>query len=82
MAIHEPVQRYRKESVIAPKISSSGKAEQYEIPPDVEQLRGLPKSSVLVRKVRPRAYWSVGGVAQWLASLNMRPCGLRDLVLG
>jgi len=44
LAIHEPVQRYRKESLIAPKISSSKKAEQYEIPLDVGQLRGLPKS--------------------------------------
>jgi hypothetical protein len=56
LAIHEPVQRYRKESVIAPKTSSSGKAEQYEIPPDMEQLRGFPKSSVSERNVRSRAY--------------------------
>ena len=26
LAIHEPVQRYRNESMVAPKISSSGKA--------------------------------------------------------
>jgi len=52
MAIHEPVQRYRKESAIAPKISSSGKAEQFEILPDMKQLRRLPKRSVLVRNVR------------------------------
>ena len=36
LIIHDPaVQRYRNESVITPKISSSGKAEQYEIPPDM-----------------------------------------------
>ena len=29
LAMHEPVQRYRNESVIAPKISSSWKAEQH-----------------------------------------------------
>ena len=43
MAIHEPFQRYRNEFVIARKISSSEKAKQYEIPPDMEQLRGLPE---------------------------------------
>jgi len=63
--IQEPVKRCRKESVIAPNMSSSGKAEQYEMPPDMEQLRGLPKSSVLARNVRSKAYWSVGGEAQW-----------------
>ncbi len=36
LAIHEPVQRYRNESAIEPKISFSGKAEQYEIPLDME----------------------------------------------
>ena len=54
MAIDELVLRYRKESVIAPKISSSWKAEQYETPLVMEQLRGLPKSSVSVRNVRSR----------------------------
>jgi hypothetical protein len=53
---------WRNESVIAPKISSSGKAKHYEIPLDMEQLRGLPKSSVSVRNVRSRACWSVSGV--------------------
>ena len=52
LAIHESVQRYRKESVIEHKITSSRKAEQYEIPLVMEQLRELPKSSVLVRNVR------------------------------
>jgi len=80
--MHEPVQRYRNESVIAPKISSSWKAEQYEIPPDMEQLRGLPKSSVLVRNVHSNACCSISEVAQWLASLSLRPYGFRDLALG
>jgi len=55
LAIHEPGQWYRKESVIAPKIPSSWKAEQYEIPPDMEQSRRLPKSFVLVSNVRSKA---------------------------
>ncbi len=80
--IHEPAQRYRKKSVSAPTFFSSGKAELYEIPPDMEQFRGLTNSSVLVRNVRSRACWSAGGVAQWLASFSMRPCGFRDLALG
>ena len=36
LAIHEPVHRYRNDSVVAPKISSSGNAEQYEISSDME----------------------------------------------
>jgi hypothetical protein len=63
LAIHEPVQRYRNESVVAPKISSSGKAEQYEIPLGMELLRGLPKSSLSDRNVRPNACCRVGMVA-------------------
>jgi hypothetical protein len=82
LAIHEPVQRYRNKSVIAPKISSSGKAEHNEIPPDMEELRGLPKSSLLDRNVRPNACCSASVVAQWLASLSVRPWGFRDLALG
>jgi len=69
-------------SVIAPKISSSGKAKQYEIPPDMEQLRGLPKSSLSDRNVRLNAYCRVGMVAQWLASLSLCPWGFRDSALG
>ena len=34
LAIHELVQRYKNESVIAPKTSSSGRFEQHEIPPE------------------------------------------------
>jgi len=45
------VLRNRKELRIAPKIVSSGKVEQKVIPSDIEKLRGLPKSSVLVRNV-------------------------------
>jgi hypothetical protein len=63
LAIHEPIQRYRNESVIAPKISSSGKTEQYEIPPDMEQLRGVPKSSLSARNGRSNAFCRVGMVA-------------------
>ena len=40
--------------MIAPKISSSGKAEQYEIPSDMDQLRGLPKMAIFVRNVCSR----------------------------
>ena len=73
LAIHEPVQWYRNESVVAPKISSSGKAEHYEIPHDMEQLRGLPKISLSDRDVRSNAFYRVDMVAQWLASLSLRP---------
>jgi hypothetical protein len=82
LAIHEPVQRHRNESVIAPKISSSGKAEHYEIPPVMEQLRGLPKSTSVARNVRSNACFIIGGVAQWLESLSLRPWGFKDLALG
>ncbi len=80
LAIHEPVQRYRNESVIEPKISSFGRAKQYKIPLDMEQLRGLPKSSAM--NVRSNAFCRVGMVAQWLAILSLRPWGFRDLALG
>jgi len=63
LAIHEPGQRYRNESVVAPKISSSGKAERYEIPPDMEQFRGLPKSSLSNKNVRSDACCRIGMVA-------------------
>ena len=82
LAIQEPVQRYRNESVVAPNISSSGKVEHYEIPLDMEQLRGLPKSSLSDRNVRSNACCRVGMVAQWLASLSLRPLGFRGLALG
>ncbi len=73
LAMHEPVQRYQNESVVALKISSSGNAEQYEIPLDMEQFRGLPKSSLSYRNVCSNACCNVGMVAQWLASLSLRP---------
>ncbi len=63
LAMHELVQRYRNESVVAPKISSSGNAKHHEIPSDMEQLRGLPKSSLSVRNVRSNAFCRVGMVA-------------------
>jgi hypothetical protein len=43
----EQVQRKRKVLMTAPKISSSGKAEQYVIPPVIEQLRGMRKVLLL-----------------------------------
>ena len=73
LAIHEPVQRYRNESAVAPKISSSEYEEQYEILAEMEPLRGLPNSSVSDRNVRSNACYRVGMVAQWLASLSLRP---------
>jgi hypothetical protein len=56
LAIQELVHRKRNKSVIAPKILSFGKAEQYEIPMVMQQMRGLPNSSVLVGSVRSRTY--------------------------
>ncbi len=66
----------------APKVSSSKKAEQNVIPPVIEQLRGLPKSSVVVRNVDYSAPRSGGGIALCLVNLSSRPCGFRDLALG
>ncbi len=80
--MHEPAQRYRTESVVAPKMSSPGNAERYEIPLDMEQFRGLPKSSMSDRNVRSNAWSKVGMVTQWLASLSLRPWGFRILALG
>jgi len=51
LAMQEMVHRKRKELMNVPNISSSGKAEQYVIPPVIEQLRGLPKSSGVMRNV-------------------------------
>ena len=82
LAIHEPVHLYEKASVMAPNASSNLKAEQYAMSLDMEQLRGLPKSSVVERNVCSRALCNAGGVAQWLASLSLRPCGFRDIALG
>ncbi len=82
LAMHEPVQLYEKASMMAPNASSGLKAEQYAMPLDMEQLRGLPKSSVVERNVRSKARCSAGGVAHWLASLILRPCGFRDFALG
>jgi len=81
-AMHEAVHRYRKESRIAPKLNSSGKAEQYVIPLVIGQLRGLPKSSVVERNVCSNALRRRVGIAQWLDSFSFRTCGLRDLALG
>ncbi len=49
LAIHEAVNRKEKELKIAPKWTSSGRVEQYDMPSVIEQLRGLPKSSAVVK---------------------------------
>ncbi len=77
LEIQEPVKRKRKEFIIASKVSSSRKAEQYVIPPIIQQLRGLPKSVVMVRNARSNAYRSGGGIAQWLTNLSWRPYRFR-----
>ena len=81
-AMQEEVQRNLKELWIAPKLMSSGKAEQYVSPSVIGQLRGLPKSSVVVWNVCSNAMRSEGGIAQWLVKFSLRPCGLRDLARG
>ncbi len=80
--MHDAVHRYWKELMFAPKLVSSGKAEQYVMPSVIGQLRGLPKSSVVVWNVCSNATRSGGGIAEWLVNLSVRPCGLRDLALG
>ena len=81
-AMHEADHRYRKESRIAPKLTSSGNAEEKIIPSVIEQLRGLPKSSVVVWNVCSSTKRRGGGITPWLVSLSLRPYGLRDLALG
>jgi hypothetical protein len=51
LAMHEAVHSYKKELRIAPKVTSSGKFDHHGIPSVMEQLRGLPKSSFVVRNV-------------------------------
>ena len=52
LVIQGLVHRKRKELMTASKFTSSGKTtEQYVIPPVMEQLSGLPNSSVVVRNV-------------------------------
>ncbi len=63
LAMHDAVHRYWMELMIAPKLVSSGKAEQYVIPSVVGQLRGLPKSSVVVWNACSNAMRSIGGIA-------------------
>jgi len=82
LAMHDAVQRNWKEFITVPKWTSSGNAEQYEIPSVIGQLRGLSKSSVVVWNVCSNAMRSFGGIAQWLVNLSLRPCGLMDLALG
>ncbi len=64
LAMHDVVQQNWKEFMIAPKWMSSGNAEQYEIPSVIGQLRGLPKSSVVVWNVCSNAMRSFGGIAR------------------
>ena len=52
------------------------------MPSFIGQLRGLPKSSVVVRNVCSSAVRRGVGIAQWLDSFSLRPCGLRDFALG
>jgi hypothetical protein len=52
------------------------------MPSVIGQLMGLPKSSVVMWNVFSNAMRSVGGIAQCLVNLSLRPCGLRDLALG
>jgi len=82
LAMHKLVHRKRKELMTAPKLTFSGKAEQYIIPPIMEQLRRLPNSFVVVRNLLSSACCVVDGIAQRLASLSWRPCGLWDLARG
>jgi hypothetical protein len=56
LAMQDPVHRNLKESIIAPKTASSGNAEQYVMPSNVDQLNGLPKSSEVVRNVESIAW--------------------------
>ncbi len=63
LAMQKPVHRYWKEFITTPKAASSGKAEQYVMPFYIEQLRELPKSSVVVRDVDSLACRSLGGMA-------------------
>ena len=82
LAIQEPIQRKRTALINAPKISSSGKAEQHVIPHVMKHMRGLPEISAVVRNVLSSARCSGGGVAEWLVNLSWRPSGLRDFARG
>ena len=62
-------------------VSSSGKSEQYVIPLVIELLRGLPKSSVVVRKVFAMLGEAEGEIAQCLVNLSSRPCRFRNMWL-
>ncbi len=64
LAMQELVHRYWKEFITAPKAASSGRAEQYVMPFGIEQMKGLPKSSIVTRNVISIACRSLGGMAQ------------------
>ncbi len=71
-AMHEAVHRYEKESMIAPKLISFTKAEQYVISSVIEQLSGLPKSSVMVWNFCSIVVRRRGEIAHWLVNLSLR----------
>ena len=75
LAMHEPVHVRWKEFMTAPKIAPTGKTEQYVVSSYVEQLIGLPKSSVVVRNVDAVVWRSRGGITQWLVNLRDGPAG-------
>jgi hypothetical protein len=52
------------------------------MPSDIEQLRGLPNSSVVVRAIDYSAWRRRGGMAQRLSNFSDRPCGLRVFAFG
>ena len=65
LAMHDAVHRYwNKELMIAPNLTSSRKAEQYVMLSVIGQLRGLPKSSVVVRNAVYSTIRRDGGIAQ------------------
>ncbi len=70
LPMHELVQRYRNKSVVTRKILSSGNAEQSEIPPEMEQLRRLSKSSLSDRMLYSRRGCPVVGKLK-LATLGV-----------
>jgi len=68
--MHEVVHGYKKDLRIAPKLTSSGKAEQYVIHLVMKHLRALLKSSFVVRIVNSIAVRREGGITQWSADFN------------
>jgi hypothetical protein len=61
----------------APKVASVEKAKQYVIPPVMEQLRGLPNSSVVVRNGLSSAWRRVGGYKSMRRDASMQKGSVR-----